>query len=96
MKNFVLKLSDEDNVAVARKNLQKGDFGALSQIPFGHKISTRIILEGEPIIKYGQVIGYANNDINLGEHLHTHNVNYRDVNKNYEFSDDYVPKSVNL
>ena len=43
MKNFVLKLSDEDNVAVARKNLQKGDFGALSQIPFGHKISTRII-----------------------------------------------------
>ena len=96
MKNFVLKLSNEDNVAVARKNLQKGDLGALSQIPFGHKMSTRIILEGEPIIKYGQIIGYAKNNINLGEHIHTHNVDYREVDKNYEFSDNYVPKNVNL
>ena len=96
MKNFVLKLSNDDNVAVARKNLQKGDLGALSQIPFGHKMSTRIILEGEPIIKYGQIIGYAKNNINLGEHIHTHNVDYREVDKNYEFSDNYVPKNVNI
>ena len=96
MKNFVLKLSDNDNVAVARKIIQKGDLGALSQIPFGHKISTKIILEGEPIIKYGQIIGYAKKDINLGEHLHTHNIKYREVNKNYEFSEDYVPQSINL
>ena len=78
MKDFVLKLSNDDNVAVARKNLQKGDLGALSQIPFGHKMSTRIILEGEPIIKYGQIIGYAKYNINLGEHLHTHNGKDRD------------------
>ena len=70
--------------------------GALSQIPFGHKMSTRIILEGEPIIKYGQIIGYAKNNINLGEHLHTHNIDYREVNKNYEFSENYVSKNVNL
>ena len=40
MDKFFFKLSDEDNVAVVRKSLKKGELGALSQIPFGHKIST--------------------------------------------------------
>ena len=88
------KLSDEDNVAVVRKNLKKGELGALSQIPFGHKISTSLISKDDPIIKYGQIIGYAKYDINLGEHLHTHNIKYMDVDKNYDFSKDYIPKKL--
>ena len=32
----------------------------------------------------------------MGEHLHTHNIDYREVNKNYEFSENYVSKNVNL
>ena len=43
MDKFFFKLSDEDNVAVVRKSLKKGELGALSQIPFGHKISTSLI-----------------------------------------------------
>ena len=59
MDKFFFKLSDEDNVAVVRKSLKKGELGALSQIPFGHKISTSSISKDDPIIKYGQIIGYA-------------------------------------
>ena len=84
MDKFFFKLSDEDNVAVVRKSLKKGELGALSQIPFGHKISTSLISKDDPIIKYGQIIGYAKYDINLGEHLHTHNIKYMDVDKNYD------------
>ena len=96
MENFILKLSENDNVGVARKNLKKGDFGALSQIPFGHKISTSIISRGEPIIKYDQTIGYAKYNISLGEHLHTHNIEYRDVDKNYDFSKNIISQNLNL
>ena len=95
MDKFFFKLSDEDNVAVVRKSLKKGELGALSQIPFGHKISTSLISKDDPIIKYGQIIGYAKYDINLGEHLHTHNIKYMDVDKNYDFSKDYIPKKIN-
>ena len=94
MDKFFFKLSDEDNVAVVRKSLKKGELGALSQIPFGHKISTSLISKDDPIIKYGQIIGYAKYDINLGEHLHTHNIKYMDVDKNYDFSKDYIPKQI--
>ena len=96
MDKFFFKLSDEDNVAVVRKSLKKGELGALSQIPFGHKISTSLISKDDPIIKYGQIIGYAKYDINLGEHLHTHNIKYMDVDKNYDFSKYYIPKKINL
>ena len=40
----------------------------------GHKYARRDILKGENIIKYGQPIGHATEDIKAGEHVHTHNV----------------------
>ncbi len=96
MKNLILKLSDLDNVAVARKNLKVGEVGALSHIPSGHKISICSILKDKPIIKYGHTIGYAKYNIELGEHLHTHNVKYKDVDKNYNFSNILNSKEQNL
>ena len=40
----------------------------------GHKYARRNIVKGENIIKYGQPIGHATEDIGAGEHVHTHNV----------------------
>ena len=40
----------------------------------GHKYALRDIKKGEDIIKYGNPIGHATEDIKAGEHVHTHNV----------------------
>ena len=40
----------------------------------GHKYARRDIKSGENIIKYGQPIGHATEDIKKGEHVHTHNL----------------------
>lgn len=32
------------------------------------------IAKGEPVVKYGEHIGLAANDIKIGEHVHRHNV----------------------
>lgn len=40
----------------------------------GHKYALKPIKQGENIIKYGSPIGHATCDIEIGEHVHTHNV----------------------
>ena len=40
----------------------------------GHKYARCDIKAGDDIIKYGEAIGYATQDIKKGEHVHTHNV----------------------
>lgn len=42
-------------------------------IPFGHKVASRFIAQGEPVRKYGVAIGTAAADIQPGEHVHVHN-----------------------
>ena len=43
-------------------------------IPFGHKTALVTMHEGEPVLKYGVVIGRATSDIAPGEHVHVHNL----------------------
>ena len=47
---------------------------ASSLIPFGHKIAILPMAAGEPVIKYGEVIGIVTVSIKSGEHVHVHNV----------------------
>jgi altronate hydrolase len=42
-------------------------------VPFGHKAARCAIAQGEPVIKYGVVIGVASQRIECGEHVHVHN-----------------------
>ena len=44
--------------------------------------------------KYAQIIGYASTDIRPGEHVHTHNVDFRNTSADYEFATDL--KSVDV
>ncbi|WP_035051930.1 UxaA family hydrolase [Andreprevotia chitinilytica] len=43
-------------------------------IPFGHKIATCQIKQGEEILKYGESLGVATRTIEPGEHVHTQNI----------------------
>ena len=41
---------------------------------FGHKIALAPIAKGEPVLKYGEVIGAASEDIAPGAWVHVHNM----------------------
>ncbi len=92
------RLSPEDNVIVARASILNGveiqdeSITTSSQIPKGHKIATRPIPSGEPILKYGQIIGFASQDIETGAHVHEHNCAVKDFERDYCFS-EAVPET---
>lgn len=46
---------------------------ALKDMPAGHKLAVRPIGKDEQILKYGEVIGEATEDIDVGDHVHVHN-----------------------
>jgi len=76
--NYTIKIHENDNVLVSQKGLKKGEsaFGiaALNDIPVGHKMALVPIRKGENIIKYGFPIGHATENIEVGQHVHTHNI----------------------
>ena len=94
--NPVIRLDENDNAVVARVDIPKGTVvasegvTALHDIPMGHKIATRAIGRGDPVLKYNTVIGFAGSDIAPGTWLHTHNVLMDEIQKDYRFGRDYV------
>lgn len=84
-----IRLHPSDNVVVARGDLAAGvsvadeAVTARSRIPSGHKIATAPIARDEPVRRYGQIIGFATADIAPGEHVHTHNCEIRDFQRDY-------------
>lgn len=82
----MLLLDARDTVAVALTPLQPGTSVVVTRgdtqvcvvaetlIPFGHKIAIAPMGAGEPVIKYGEVIGFATSPIGPGQHAHVHNV----------------------
>jgi len=90
-----VRLDPADNVVTAVRPLAAGvaveGAATRSLIPRGHKIAIRAIAEGEPVLKYAQVIGYAAAGIAPGEHVHTHNLEFRGTRHDYEFSTDLRP-----
>ena len=80
----VVVLGRNDNVAVAARPLPKGfliEHATLEKpvevrqvITLGHKVATRAIAQGEPVLKYGQIIGFASKAISPGEWVHVHNI----------------------
>ena len=43
-------------------------------ISYGHKFSVKDIALGENVLKYGEVIGRATQEIPAGAHAHIHNI----------------------
>ena len=90
-----IRLDASDNVITATRNLEAGEsaeqVSTQQIIPRNHKFASRDIEKGEAIRKYAQIIGYACVDIAAGEHVHTHNVEFRNTDVDYEFATDLRP-----
>ena len=75
-----------DNVAVVTADAKAGDavdladgteVRAAEAIPRGGKVALTAIPAGEMVIRYGEEIGLATEDIAAGRHVHTHNLGDR-------------------
>lgn len=92
----LLKIHNNDNVAVATRDLSKGevfaefDLSLLDDIPRGHKVALHHLARDEKVVKYGFEIGCCLEDIAAGRHVHSHNLktNLKDGTQ-YE----YVPNA---
>ncbi|MDE0780716.1 MAG: altronate dehydratase family protein [Alphaproteobacteria bacterium] len=91
---LTIRLNDNDNVVVARAEILPGTVvpgeNVVTGAPIsrGHKIATQAIGKGQTVIKYDQVIGFASEDIAPGDHIHTHNCEFRAVERDYQFATD--------
>ncbi|MEW6671328.1 MAG: altronate dehydratase family protein [Thermodesulfobacteriota bacterium] len=82
-----IRLNAADNILVAGRELLRGvavpeeNLVCRELIPAGHKVAAAPIPSGRPVIKYNQVIGFAKTAIYPGEHVHLHNLAYREFDR---------------
>ncbi|MBK9943016.1 MAG: altronate dehydratase [Kouleothrix sp.] len=57
----------------------------------GHKFALRAVAAGQPVRRYGQVIGFASRPIAPGEHVHSQNLGVGDMQLDYQFGTDLQP-----
>lgn len=83
MKYNIHKTHPADNIGVVLEPIQKGGvlagkdgirISALADIPVNHKAALADIAAGHAVIKYGEAIGLAGEDIKAGNWVHTHNI----------------------
>ena len=86
MTKYAKLINEKDNVVTAVSDVVKGDevtvkfrggetrYTCNQDVPFGHKIAVKAIAKGEQVLKYGEVIGSATQDIAVGDWVHIHNV----------------------
>jgi arabinonate dehydratase len=93
-KSVAIHLRPNDNIAVAAKPIPPGtevqiDGRAITvpgAVKLGHKFAVTPIKEGEAVLKYGQIIGFAARDIAAGEHVHVHNVKLGKFDRDYAYA----------
>ena len=94
---LAIRLHPDDGVVIARTDILAGTpipgegVSAATRIPPGHKIATRAHAAGEPVRRYGQIIGVATRPIAPGEHVHSHNLGMGDHGKDYAFCSEARP-----
>lgn len=89
-----IKLSPDDNVVLSIDAFAQGDeilgVKAQARVPRGHKMALVDIPQGEKIVKYGQVIGFASQPIAAGDWVHEHNVFLHAFERDYQFAEGRV------
>lgn len=86
MSKRAIRINPKDNVATLVETAAPGDELAVTtgrksetlvvkeHIPYNFKVALVDIPKGEPILKYGEVIGEASVDISRGTLVHLHNL----------------------
>ncbi|MEF2072918.1 galactarate dehydratase [Consotaella aegiceratis] len=77
----IIKVKNGDNVAVVvnspglpKGTVIGGELTLLEGIPQGHKVALNDFAEGDPIVRYGEVLGYAVKPIARGSWINEHMV----------------------
>lgn len=75
-----LTLDPADSVAIALRDLPEGEgldgLTLREPVPLGHKIARQDLAAGDPVLKFGQVIGAALAPIRRGDWVHSHNLGF--------------------
>lgn len=97
MAEGVIRLHGSDNLVVALKDQPAGatpeglGITLPAPVPRGHKIASRPIAKGENVVRYGQIIGQATEDIAPGAHIHSHNLGMGPHSSDYAIGAEYTP-----
>jgi altronate hydrolase len=99
--NAVILLNPRDAVAIARAPLAPGQsievasqmFTVNQPVPAGHKVAIRRVMPGEPVHRYGEVIGFATAPIAPGDHVHTHNLAFSEIDHHNAKPEPMAPRS---
>jgi altronate hydrolase len=92
-----LRLNPVDDVVIAARPLQSGTavevegVTCTDAIPAGHKLAVKAVARGQPVRRYGQIIGFATQDIAPGQHVHTHNLAFETFERDYAVGVDAKP-----
>jgi altronate hydrolase len=92
----VIRLHPDDSVVIARAALLPGvevapGVIAAERIPAGHKVAVKPVAAGEPVMRYGQIIGFATQPIAPGQHVHVQNIGMGEFSKDYAYGADVKP-----
>jgi len=81
-------LHERDNILIVRRFIAEGDsididgqsLIATKSVDVGHKLARYALTKGQKVIRFGAPIGSISANVELGEHVHTHNM-----------QSDYIP-----
>ena len=88
-RSATLRLHADDNVVTAVRELAEGEslgegnLAARQRVPRGHKVATATVAKGETVRKYNQIIGFASTDVTPGQHVHTQNLEFRQLARDH-------------
>ncbi len=92
-----LRLNPADDVVIAARPLSAGTVieaegvTCAEAIPAGHKLAVHAVTKGQPVRRYNQIIGFATQDIAVGQHVHTHNLAFETFEREYAVGIDVKP-----
>src|SRR5450432_1827599 len=97
---IALHLNPIDDVAIAKTPISPGvvlkresgaDITINQFIASGHKFALNPVALGDPVRRYGQIIGFATKPIRVGDHVHTHNLAVEEFARDYAFCSQVNP-----
>ncbi len=87
METNAVLVNPKDNIAVAIKEIKAGEtvtgigdleLQANEDIMRNHKVAVAEVAENEPVLKYGERIGFASKPIRPGDWVHSHNLKWEE------------------
>ena len=87
METNAVLVNPKDNIAVAIKEIKAGEtvtgigdlkLQANEDIMRNHKVAIAEVAENEPVLKYGERIGFASKPIRPGDWVHSHNLKWEE------------------